>query len=231
MKILKIIHGYPKRFYAGSEIYSQTLCQALANNHLIEVFTRAENPFIEDYKVWREEDSTDSRIKLNLINLPLEKHRYRYGNINIDLAFKKILENFNPNIIHIGHLNHLSLTLVNQIPHNIPIIYTLHDYWLICPRGQFIRRHSDNISKDLWPICERQVDEHCALYCYQGYFSGIDDKFNSDIQYWSNWVSQRKECIKQVIDRTTYFLCPSIYLLNRFKTELEIPQERIDIKK
>jgi hypothetical protein len=28
MKILQVIHGYPMRYNAGSEVYTQTLCQA-----------------------------------------------------------------------------------------------------------------------------------------------------------------------------------------------------------
>ena len=33
MKILKVIHGYPMRYNAGSEVYSQTLCHGLADKH------------------------------------------------------------------------------------------------------------------------------------------------------------------------------------------------------
>jgi len=32
MKILKVIHGYPMRYNAGSEVYSQTLCHALVGH-------------------------------------------------------------------------------------------------------------------------------------------------------------------------------------------------------
>ena len=54
MKILKVIHGYPMRYNAGSEVYSQTLCQALAERHEVHVFTRMENPFLPDYAVKKE---------------------------------------------------------------------------------------------------------------------------------------------------------------------------------
>ena len=41
MKILKVIHGYPMRYNAGSEVYSQTLCLGLAaRGHEVHVFTR-----------------------------------------------------------------------------------------------------------------------------------------------------------------------------------------------
>ena len=52
MKILKIIHGYPPLFNAGSEVYSRMLVHGLINkNHQVAVFTRFENPFIQDYEI------------------------------------------------------------------------------------------------------------------------------------------------------------------------------------
>lgn len=45
MKILKVIHGYPPYYSAGSEVYSQTLAHELANNNEVQVFTRYENSF------------------------------------------------------------------------------------------------------------------------------------------------------------------------------------------
>lgn len=39
MKILKVIHGYPPYYSAGSEVYSQTLAHELANNNEVQIFT------------------------------------------------------------------------------------------------------------------------------------------------------------------------------------------------
>ena len=51
MKILKVIHGYPMRYNAGSEVYSQTLCHALAERHEVHVFTREEDAFAPDFRM------------------------------------------------------------------------------------------------------------------------------------------------------------------------------------
>lgn len=45
MRILKIIHGYPPLYNAGSEVYSQSICNELVKRHTVLVFTREENPF------------------------------------------------------------------------------------------------------------------------------------------------------------------------------------------
>ena len=70
MKILKVIHGYPMRYNAGSEVYSQSLCQELARKHQIQVFARLENPFQPDYIMREEHDLANPNILLHLINLP-----------------------------------------------------------------------------------------------------------------------------------------------------------------
>ena len=45
MHILKIIHGYPPTYNAGSEVYSQSICNELSKFHKVSVFTREENPY------------------------------------------------------------------------------------------------------------------------------------------------------------------------------------------
>jgi len=40
MRILKIIHGYPPNYNAGSEVYSQSICNELAKRHrMVRKFT------------------------------------------------------------------------------------------------------------------------------------------------------------------------------------------------
>ncbi len=69
MKILQVIHGYPMRYNAGSEVYTQGLCQALADDHEVHVFTRQENAFLPEYSMQREADPADPRVSLHVINM------------------------------------------------------------------------------------------------------------------------------------------------------------------
>lgn len=45
MKILQVIYGYPMRYNAGSEVYTQGPAQAQAERHEVHVFARHENTF------------------------------------------------------------------------------------------------------------------------------------------------------------------------------------------
>jgi glycosyltransferase involved in cell wall biosynthesis len=226
VKILKVIHGYPMRYNAGSEVYSQTLCHKLAKKYELQIFTREENTFAPDYTMHSECDFIDKSIKLNVINIPLEKHRYQYRIEEVDQQFEKIISSFEPDIVHIGHLNHLSTSLITKIPNKIPIIYTLHDYWLICPRGQFIQRVPENVN-EVWGMCDGQNDLKCAVRCYSGYFSGSDKDFSYDSSYWTNWVKRRNEYIKKLVKKVDYFIAPSQFLLEKFKTELAVPTKKL----
>src|SRR3712207_2714023 len=76
MRILQVIHGYPMRFNAGSEVYTQSLAQGLAERHQVHVFTRQEDPFAPDYAMLREQDPDDPRVQLHLVNMPNSRDRY-----------------------------------------------------------------------------------------------------------------------------------------------------------
>ena len=77
MKILQVIHGYPMRYNAGSEVYTQGLAQALAERHEVHVFTRQENPCLPDFAMQQETDPTDPRINGQFKNMARARDRYR----------------------------------------------------------------------------------------------------------------------------------------------------------
>ncbi len=92
-----------------------------------------------------------------------------YRHAAIDEAFADLLDGYKPEIVHVGHLNHLSTSLiVEAYKRNIPIVFTLHDFWLMCPRGQFLQGINSKTA-DLYPACDSQENEKCAKQCYWRY--------------------------------------------------------------
>ena len=132
MKVLQVIHGYPMRYNAGSEIYTQTLCHALAGRHEIHVFTREEDPFAPDFRMRIERDPDHAEVTLHVVNNPRNRNRYREP--GIDRRFVEVLDRIRPDVVHVGHLNHLSSALpFEAATRSIPVVHTLHDYWVMCP--------------------------------------------------------------------------------------------------
>lgn len=224
MKILKVIHGYPPYYSAGSEVYSQTLARKLSDNHEVQVFSRHENSFLPSFHYSTVLDYGDPRILLHLINIPITKYRYKFINEEVNTRFEKIIDDFKPDLIHFGHLNHLSISLPEiAAKRGISTVYTLHDFWLMCPRGRFIQRNSDELLKP----CDGQEDKKCATECYKGYFTGDELFLNSEMTYWQQWVSTRMKHTKKMVNYIDHFVAPSKFLMNKFVKEFNIPHTKI----
>lgn len=225
MKILKVIHGYPMRYNAGSEVYSQTLCHALAERHEVHVFTREEDAFAPDFRLRTERDSEDPRVTVHVVNNPRFKDRYRA--MGIDQRFAEVLARVTPDVVHVGHLNHLSTSLVREAALlEVPIVFTLHDYWLMCPRGQFMQMFPEDPS-NLWAACDGQEDRKCAERCYARYFSGAPGEIETDVAYWTGWVARRMQHVREMTEFVDLFIAPARYLLTRFRDEFGLPEQKI----
>jgi len=222
MHILVIIHGYPTNYNAGSEVYSQSICNELSKQHKVSVFTREENPYSRDFAIRHENDNEN--LDFYFVNNPQGKDGYRHE--QLDNNFAELLKQTKPEIAHIGHLNHLSTGLVEELnKQNIPIVFTLHDFWLMCPRGQFLSRSIGETNN--FKLCAGQQDHKCATDCYKVYFSGNKEDEHQDIESWSSWVHNRMIETKSIIDKVDLFIAPSQYLRNRFINEFSVPENKI----
>ena len=213
------------RYNAGSEVYSQTLCQGLADRHEVHVFTREENPFAPDFHLRLERDAEDPRVTLHVVNNPRFKDRYRAA--GIDRCFTEVLDQLQPHLVHIGHLNHLSISLTREAAkREVPIIYTLHDYWLMCPRGQFMQMFPED-PNNLWAACDGQEDRKCAERCYARYFSGAPDEYEADVAYWTDWVGRRMRHVREMTELVDLFIAPARYLHDRFRDDFALPERKL----
>ncbi len=225
MKILQVIHGYPMRYNAGSEIYTQTLCRELAGRHEVHVFTREEDPFAPDFRLRQERDPDDPRIVLHVVNNPRNRDRYREP--GIDRRFAEVLDRVRPDIVHVGHLNHLSTSLpFEAAKRSVPVVYTLHDYWPMCPRGQFMQTFPLD-PEDPWSACDGQEDRKCAERCYARYFGGAPDEREADVAYWTGWVGRRMRHVREMTEAVDCFIAPARYLLDRYRDGFGIPQSKL----
>lgn len=157
IKILKVIHGFPPDFMAGSEIYSHTLTQELARNgHKVFIFTRIENEFLEPYAIFDENIKIqDNFINIRRINKPKDYiYKDKFIDKNIEKSFREYITKVNPDIVHFGHLSHLSINLI-PIAKSLgkKVVYTLHDFWLFCVKGQLIDNNNE--------ICQNPNIENC----------------------------------------------------------------------
>jgi len=222
MHILKIIHGYPTSYNAGSEVYSQSICNELSKTHKVSVFTREENPYRKDFEIRHENEHQN--LDFYFVNNPQGKEGYKHK--KIDENFAELIKSINPDVAHVGHLNHLSTGLIDELnKQRIPIIFTLHDFWLMCPRGQFLTRSIGLQNNN--QLCSKQEDSKCATSCYKVYFSGNSFDEKQDTESWRKWIHNRMIETKSIIDKVNLFIAPSKHLLNRFVDEFSVPKDKI----
>ena len=143
-----------------------------------------------------ETDPRDRRIALRLVNNTESRNRYRYD--GIDKEFRRLIDEFRHDAVHFNHVSHLSTNLV-KVAHErgLPIVFTLHDFWLMCPRGQFIQRAAEG-GEEPYPSCDGQKDAKCAERCYALYFSGERGRHELEVRQWAAWVGERLRIVRNM---------------------------------
>jgi glycosyltransferase involved in cell wall biosynthesis len=179
-------------------------------------------PYRVDFEFRHEREH--ALLQFYYINMPRDKDGYRHN--AIDEQFANLLKKERPDIAHVGHLNHLSTGLIGQLKKaGIPIIFTLHDFWLMCPRGQFLQRNYDGCNT--YQLCSGQENRKCATSCYQMFFSGLDDFYEQDVSYWTSWIARRMNEMNSLVPMVDKFIAPSRYLMNRFIKDFYLPKEKV----
>ena len=146
--VLFVNHGFPPEFNGGSEVYAQTLgLQVLKSGALTcDVFAREKDPYRPDFLLRHTVDEIHPNLPVTLLNYPREAPYFRFVAEGVDQAFARHLaDKGHPDVVHFHHLNHLSLSLpIIAKKAGAKVVYTVHDYWLMCPRGQFLVTGGDH---------------------------------------------------------------------------------------
>jgi len=223
LRALLVIHGYPPRYNAGSEVYTQTLANGLHQAGVeVAVFCREEDPFLPDYHLRKETDPLNDSIPVYLVNHARSNNRFR--NVHLEGSFKQVLEEYKPGLVHFGHLSHLSTGLI-KMAHDfgVPVVFTLHDFWLMCPRGQFLQW---GLSEgEPWKLCDGQEDTKCAKKCFNRFVTGL--KGDDGEKFWTQWISKRMEHVREMCKLVDLFHAPSQQLRKRYVDEFGLNPNKV----
>lgn len=156
MRIVQVVQGLPPQSLGGTETYVAHLAKALARRgHEVHVFARIADPALAEYA---ELTTTHDGFTVNWINNSfsrLDSFTHSYLNTAIAQRFGDFLNRCVPDVVHFHHLMYLSTSCIQEAARRgIPVVMTLHDYWLICQRGRFLK---PDLSQ-----CPGQTDEGCA---------------------------------------------------------------------
>ena len=140
MRVLLVSHDFLPNHPAGTEIYTFQLAQALrARGHEVRVFTTDKDIARANGSV-REREVDGLAVTELTNNFFYEHFRETWEWEPAEAAFARALDHFRPELVHFMHLLYLSIGCVEEAARrSLPIVYTLHDFWLQCARfGQRI---------------------------------------------------------------------------------------------
>jgi len=240
---LQVAHSFIPHTYAGTEVYTYSLSKELGRRNQVFVFFRVNNPKEEEYALRR---SNIDGIETYAINHTFNKSRSfedTYSDITIDDIFGKLLDDINPDIVHIQHLLFLSLGIVKEAKkRGLPVIFTLNDYWLICQKGQLIMENMalcDGYDLKNCQICLRSSlsIRPNSVYLYNMLrkyapklvlhaIRNIYVKFVSNSVYGKNMLKKRFDCINEIMPQVNLFTSPSDFLKNKF-IKFGVPENKI----
>ena len=247
MRIVQVVNGLPPEYLGGTETYAAALAQELARQgHAVSVFTRREKARQPEYAV---ETTTVANVEITRINNTQREGTSfadSYQNDTIAARFGQMLDRFQPDIVHFQHLVYLSTTCVREaVQRQIPVVMTLHDYWLICQRGRFLK-------PDL-SVCSGQTDAGCAqcfhhlldpkmsvLYGWLKPLLGQQSWLRERARRWygkragsqsvslaaRQQIQARMAHIRTLCESVSLFLAPSRFLREQF-VAFGIPPEKI----
>ena len=141
MRVLVVVHGFPPAAQGGSEIYAYEHARTLRERHGDEVLvlTREQDPARDEYVPRREVRKGLSVAWINNTFREARSFEETYRNAAIDAVADRLIREFEPDVAHVHHLTCLSTNIVGSLARRgIPVVFTLHDFWLMCHRGQLL---------------------------------------------------------------------------------------------
>lgn len=253
MRIIEVVHAFPPLAEGGSEVYAEAHARALMRGgDEVLVLTREQDPKQAEYHVRSETRDGLRIIRINNTFRHTRSFEDSYRNDAIGSLARRIIDDFKPDVAHIHHLTCLSTTIVPTLAdRGIPCFMTLHDYWLICHRGQlFDLDHRICDGPDAEGACRRCIGFQAtappsafrAARAWRtveqilptGIAHGLETGFTKAAQALSPPFAadenaacrKRTQHMRGVMARVTTFLAPSQAIRERF-IRFGIPSDRI----
>ena len=159
MHIILVVHQFGEGRIGGTERYTLNLARGLVEyGHRVTVLTFAEDDSAQVHLVASEIVGFPTlTVVASLLHLDDPVRASYAGDLFKDVLVH-VLDEAQPDIVHITHPGNLGLGLIDLCHEkHIPVVATLTDYWAICPTSQLLRINGD--------VCPGPVDVGQCARC------------------------------------------------------------------
>lgn len=200
MKILFVNPFYLPDSIGGGQLHLYYLARALRRRgHQTALFRRDADAARADFEMRQDEHEGLAITAINYCFRDCDRFERIYRNPSIDRAFAEELDRFQPDVVHIHHLTCLSTGIVEVCREKrVPIVLSLHDFWLGCPRGQRIR---DDLA-----LCETIDRSTCATCCaklWPSFFPDADQS-RANFEAYDAWLQELFAQVDLLVSPSAY---------------------------
>lgn len=205
---MKILQVNSRHFYGGGDsTYTFNLADVLRQNgHEVGFFAMQDERNLPDLN----SDIFVSHIDFKELNQKksIYKGLHVAGRVIYSKAarkkFSKVLDRFQPDIVHLQNIHgHITPSVIFEAKkRNLPVVWTLHDYKMVCPNTHFLIDATNE-------ICEACGDGH--------YYQAVLKRCKK-----GSLLASAMACIEAYVHRIIglrnlpdYFLTPSAFLRNK----------------
>jgi glycosyltransferase involved in cell wall biosynthesis len=156
LRILQVNHQFPPHSFQGSEVYCYNLSRRLNESEEVRVFHVSNAK-----RRWRRRVIRTTHAGLAVYHC-IDWGEYArladWPNEFLRASFQSVLDEFRPEVVHVHNFLSLGDDLVSLAhARGAAVVYTLHDYGLICPNGLLLR--------DDGKLCEKQAADFFQDCC------------------------------------------------------------------
>lgn len=248
-RILYVAHGFPPDQIAGAEVYTWAVArEAAARGHAVTVLAPAQRPGHAEHALVEERVDGVTVLRLNQHHLGLDRIESTYRDPAVDRVFAGLLERLRPEVVHVQHTIGVSAgVLAVARDADLPTVFTLHDFWFQCPRGQRVtpRMHlCTTIEPARCALCVgrkraafgvRWLSMYARGEAREGAGEGPGAralKFLPRLAHyaareaWTAPILRRSAELRELMLAADLLIAPSRFLLERF-VEWGVPRERL----
>lgn len=139
-----------------------------------------------------------------------------FGTSEVKRKFTKLLDDFRPDVVHLNNIHTQLSPIIAEIAHKrgIKVIWTLHDYKLLCPRYDCLR-NGKSVCEDCFTDKHKVLEYNCMK----------NSKVASVIAYKEaeKWHRARLEAC------TDKFICPSQFMADKMAQGGFVPDKLVTL--